>query len=106
MRGESHQQVAVEPAHPAPIPIQRERKHQIRSQHSLRHEAGGFPAVEGPHAGSEDSNGAAELRESVIGFYLVEAADEAAAHSIARECPVVLIGGSVEVRETEFFPGQ
>lgn len=66
----------------------------------------GAIAVEGPYAGSESSNGAAESRESVIGFYLVEAADEAAAQAIARECPVLLIGGSVEVRETEFFPGQ
>lgn len=52
---------------------------------------------EGPYNGSP---------ESVIGFYLIEAADEAAAQEIARECPILLAGGSVEIRETEFFPKQ
>jgi hypothetical protein len=54
----------------------------------------GSPEVEGPYDGSS---------ESVIGFYLVEAADQAAAHAIAQDCPILLVGGSVEVRETEVF---
>lgn len=53
--------------------------------------------IDGPYNGSP---------ESVIGFFLVEADDEAAAHAIAKECPILLVGGSVEVRETEFFPKQ
>ncbi len=57
----------------------------------------GKTAIEGPYNGS---------KEAVIGFFLVEAADEAAAHAIAMECPILLVGGSVEVRETEFFPKQ
>ena len=67
---------------------------------TLRGHDGGID-VEGAYAG-DGANG----HESVIGFYVIEAGDEAAAHAIARECPVLLIGGSVEVRETEFFPGQ
>jgi hypothetical protein len=57
----------------------------------------GATAVDGPYNGSP---------ESVIGFFLVEAADEAAAHAIAKDCPILLVGGSVEVRETEIFPKQ
>ncbi len=57
----------------------------------------GSVTIEGPHNGSP---------ESVIGFFLIEAADEAAAHTIAKECPILLVGGSVEVRETESFPKQ
>lgn len=55
----------------------------------------GTVVVEGPYEGSQ---------EGVIGFYLVEAADQEAAHAIAKECPILLVGGSVEIRETEFFP--
>ncbi|HEV7506841.1 MAG TPA: YciI family protein [Thermoanaerobaculia bacterium] len=76
---------------------------------TLRSGNGGIE-VGGPYGGHDGngSNGSAESQdhESVIGFYVVEAADEAAAHAIAKECPILLIGGSVEVRETEFFPGQ
>jgi hypothetical protein len=68
---------------------------------TLRGRNGGID-VEGAYAG----DGANGSHESVIGFYVVEADDEAAAHAIARECPILLVGGSVEVRETEFFPGQ
>jgi hypothetical protein len=57
----------------------------------------GAIAVDGPYDGST---------ESVIGFYLVEAVDVAAAQTIAKDCPILLAGGSVEIRETEFFPGQ
>jgi len=53
--------------------------------------------IDGPYNGSP---------ESVIGFFLVEAADQEEAHAIAKECPILLVGGSVEVRETEFFPKQ
>jgi hypothetical protein len=55
----------------------------------------GTATLEGPFSGSN---------ESVIGFYLIEADDEAAALAIARECPILRVGGSVEIRETEFFP--
>jgi len=54
----------------------------------------GSTTVDGPYDGSP---------ESVIGFFLVEATDEAAAHAIAKDCPILLVGGSVEVRETEIF---
>jgi hypothetical protein len=57
----------------------------------------GSTSFAGPYDGS---------RESVIGFFLVEAADEAAAREIAKECPILLVGGSVEIRETELFPKQ
>ena len=57
----------------------------------------GSATIEGPHNGSQGS---------VIGFFLIEVPDEAAAHAIAKECPILLVGGSVEVRETESFPKQ
>lgn len=57
----------------------------------------GTATIEGPYDGSS---------ESVIGFFLVEAADQASVHAIAKECPILLVGGSVEIRETEFFPKQ
>lgn len=55
----------------------------------------GVATAEGPYDGS---------KEAVIGFYLIEAADEAAALAMARECPILAVGGSVEIRETELFP--
>ncbi len=64
----------------------------------------GAIAIEGPYAGSNGS--ATGSHESVIGFYLIEADDEAAAHAIAKDCPILRAGGSVEIRETAFFPGQ
>jgi hypothetical protein len=57
----------------------------------------GSIAIEGPYDG---------LQEAVIGFYLIEVADQGAAQAIAKECPILLAGGSVEIRETEFFPKQ
>jgi hypothetical protein len=57
----------------------------------------GSITIEGPYDGS---------KESVIGYFLIEVADEAAAHAIAQECPILLVGGSVEIRETENFPKQ
>lgn len=56
---------------------------------------GGTILIEGPYDSSQ---------EGVIGFYLVEAADQEAVHALAKECPILLVGGSVEIRETEFFP--
>lgn len=69
------------------------------------------PAVEGTTARAHDGTTTIDgpydgAPESVIGFFLVEVADQAAAHAIAQECPILLVGGSVEVRETEFFPKQ
>jgi len=55
----------------------------------------GVIAAEGPYDGS---------RETVIGFFLVEVIDQAAARALAEDCPILLVGGSVEIRETEFFP--
>ncbi|HBL26176.1 MAG TPA: transcription initiation protein [Acidobacteria bacterium] len=55
----------------------------------------GAIGVEGPYDGA---------REGVIGFYLVEATDQAEANEMAKGCPILLSGGSVEVRETEPFP--
>lgn len=55
----------------------------------------GIIAAEGPYDGS---------KEAVIGFFLVETADQATVHAIAKECPILVVGGSVEIRETEFFP--
>ena len=57
----------------------------------------GTITIEGPYDGSN---------ESMIGFFLVEAVDEAAAQAMAKECPILLVGGSVEIRETELFPKQ
>jgi hypothetical protein len=56
---------------------------------------GGAIAVDGPYT---------ESKEAIAGFYLIQAPSLDAAVAIARECPVVTIGGSVEVRETDAFP--
>ena len=37
----------------------------------------------------------------MIGIFLIEAADHAEAKTIAKDCPILLSGGSVEIRETE-----
>jgi hypothetical protein len=50
----------------------------------------GRPMVDGPFV---------ETKEGVGGFYLIEAADENEAATIATECPVLAHGGFVEVRE-------
>lgn len=42
--------------------------------------------------------------EAVIGFLLVDAPDPSAAREIADECPILVAGGSVEIREIEHFP--
>ena len=51
--------------------------------------------VDGPYA---------EMKEVVSGLFIVEAANENAAHEIAAECPLVALGGAVEVRELDSFP--
>lgn len=61
---------------------------------TVRQHPSGVVAVEGPYAEAEDA---------VIGIFLVQAADQNAAHAIAKECPILIVGGSVEVRETEVF---
>lgn len=45
-----------------------------------------------------------EAKEAVIGFYQLETPDHAAALALARDCPILLAGGSVEIREIEPFP--
>ena len=60
-------------------------------------EHGGVIALEGLYDRAQDG---------VIGFYLIEVADQEAAHALAKECPILLAGGSVEIRETEVFRGQ
>jgi hypothetical protein len=51
--------------------------------------------VDGPYA---------EMRELVSGLYIVEAKDQDEANRIAGECPLIAIGGSVEVRAIDSFP--
>lgn len=48
--------------------------------------------AEGPYADSKDS---------ISGFYIVQAKNEAEAIKIANDCPSVKLGGSVEVREID-----
>jgi len=43
----------------------------------------------------------AETKETIAGYFVIRAADYAAACAIAKECPVLADGGSVEVREIE-----
>lgn len=61
---------------------------------TARNRNGGV-TVEGPYG---------ESNEAVIGTYLVDAADLEEVQEIAKECPILLVGGSVEIRETEYFP--
>jgi hypothetical protein len=51
--------------------------------------------VDGPYA---------EMRELVSGLYIVEAASQDEANRIAAECPLVAIGGAIEVRAIDTFP--
>jgi hypothetical protein len=51
--------------------------------------------VDGPYA---------EMRELVSGLYVVLAKDQEDANRIAAECPLVAIGGAVEVRAIDTFP--
>ena len=61
---------------------------------TVRQRAGRI-VVDGPYT---------EGKETVMGFFIVEAADEAEAARIAAQVPSVAIGGSVEVREVAPFP--
>ncbi len=51
--------------------------------------------VDGPYA---------EMKELVTGLFIVEAASREEAERLAGECPIVGIGGAVEVREIAPFP--
>ena len=51
--------------------------------------------VDGPYA---------EVKELVSGLFVIEAADIDAANGLAGECPLLGVGGSVEVREISPFP--
>jgi hypothetical protein len=51
--------------------------------------------VDGPYA---------EMKEVVTGLFVVEASDRDDANGLAAECPLVEIGGAVEVREIAPFP--
>jgi hypothetical protein len=52
-------------------------------------------AVDGPYT---------EGKETILGFFLVEAADRAEAERLAAEAPNLEIGGCVEIREVGDFP--
>lgn len=61
---------------------------------TVRRQDGLTTLVEGPYDGSE----------AMVGFYLIEAVDQETAQGMAKECPILLVGGSVEIRETEVLP--
>lgn len=54
------------------------------------HMRSGQAAVDGPYA---------ETKESIGGYFLIEAANEGEAATVAKGCPVLGHGGLVEVRE-------
>jgi hypothetical protein len=56
----------------------------------IRKAGGELRVTDGPYV---------ETRETVGGFFLIEAEDEEAAVRIAAECPGLARGGAVEVRE-------
>ena len=56
---------------------------------------GGALVVDGPYV---------EGKETVLGYFIVEAADYDEAVRIAAECPSIPIGASVEVRRVGEFP--
>jgi hypothetical protein len=58
----------------------------------LVHSQNGQIVVDGPFT---------ETKETIGGYYLVEAPGYAEAVEIARTCPILAAGGSVEVREIE-----
>ena len=58
----------------------------------LVHSHAGQIVVDGPFA---------ETKETIGGYYLVEVPGYAEAIEIARTCPILAVGGSVEVRELE-----
>jgi hypothetical protein len=44
------------------------------------------------------------MRELVSGLFVVDVSDLAAAQALAAECPLLDLGGAVEVREIAPFP--
>ena len=58
----------------------------------LVHSQAGQIVVDGPFT---------ETKETIGGYYLVEAASYTEAVEIARTCPILAAGGAVEVREIE-----
>ncbi len=60
----------------------------------LRQRAGGI-VVDGPYA---------ESKELINGFVVIKAEDDTEALALAHECPMLKIGGSVELRKTDDFP--
>jgi hypothetical protein len=75
----------------------------LRAVERLKGSSGGFTVraradvinIEGPYT---------DAKEDVVGIYLIEVADHSNAQTIAKECPILLVGGSVEIRETDSFP--
>lgn len=51
--------------------------------------------VDGPYA---------ELKEMVTGLFVIEVADHAAAEQLVAGCPLLDVGGAVEIREIAPFP--
>ena len=66
-----------------------------------------MPANEGTtvqiHEGEATIGGPYESETDVIGFYLLELENEAAAEAIAKESPILAERGSVEIRQTQSF---
>src|SRR5262245_59548871 len=56
---------------------------------------GGRVVVDGPYV---------EGKETVLGFFVIEAESYEEAAKVAGECPAVPVGGSVELREIGEFP--
>ncbi len=55
----------------------------------------GHAVVDGPYA---------ETKEGVGGYFMITAADAAAATELAKGCPVLTYGGIIEVREVAVNP--
>jgi hypothetical protein len=56
---------------------------------------GGSVVIDGPYA---------EGRELVVGLFVIAARDWGEAERAVRDCPILALGGTVELRETEPFP--
>lgn len=54
----------------------------------------GGSVVDGPYA---------ETKETIAGYYVIEASDYDQAVDVARGCPALLHNGSVEIREVQEF---
>lgn len=75
----------------------------LRAVERLKHSSEGA-TIRAPAGVLEVGGPYREAGEAVIGLFLVDAADHAEAQAIAKECPILLAGGSVEIRETESLP--